>query len=148
VYGKQNEPDLVCLGNLNWVDVKPGETVTGNFKVENVGEPGSELSWEIESYPTWGTWTFTPSYGTGLTPEMGSITVEVKVDAPDEGNKEFTGEVKVINSENNEDYEIIPVMLKTPRNKALNKPMINFLKSHPILFPILQQLLHHLGFDL
>jgi hypothetical protein len=79
---------------------------------------------------------------------MGSITIEVKVDVPDEGNKEFTGEVKVINSDNNDDYEIIPVLLKTPRNKALKKPMINFLQSHPILFPILQQLLHQLRFEL
>jgi lantibiotic modifying enzyme len=145
VYESLNEPDLAGQGNLNWLDVEPGETVTGDFIVENVGDPGSELSWEIKSYPTWGTWTFTPSYGTGLTPEMGSITVEVKVEAPDEGNKEFTGEVKVINSEKDDDYEIIPVLLKTPRNKVLNIPLINFLRSHPNWFPILQKLIQHFG---
>jgi len=76
---KKPTPDLDCLGSLSWTDISPGATVTSSFMVANVGEADSELSWEIESYPTWGTWTFVPSSGTGLTPGMGTITIAVEV---------------------------------------------------------------------
>ena len=108
------KPDLDCDGSLSWTDVKPGETVTGSFKVKNIGESGSKLDWEVKTWPSWGTWTFTPSSGTGLTPAMGWINVDVEVIGPDEQNEEFTGEVKVINSDDSSDFCIIPVSLSTP----------------------------------
>ena len=35
-----------------------------------------------------------------------------------------------------------------PRNKAINNPFLNWLQSHPNLFPLLQKLIHQLGFGL
>jgi len=111
--------DLDCEGSLSWNNVEPGSTVTDYFTVENVGDPGSELDWEIESWPSWGDWTFTPPSGEDLTPEEGAATIGVSVVAPDDPNTEFTGEVKVVNSNDPSDYEIIPVYLKTPVNQDL-----------------------------
>jgi hypothetical protein len=104
--------DLDCEGELCWVDVEPGATVTGSFEVSNVGEPLSELDWEIASWPEWGTWTFDPSNGTDLTPEDGEVTVDVEVIWPEEANG---GEVKIVNCENPYDFCIISISLPTPQ---------------------------------
>jgi len=126
------EPDLDCEGSLSWTGVKPGSTVTGSFTVKNIGDPGSELDWEIIEWPEWGDWSFDPDSGTGL-PDGSSETVDVEVVAPDDPNTEFTGEVKVINSDDPSDYCTIPVYLKTP----VNQPSTN----RQILKTILQQFL-------
>ncbi|MEF8878829.1 MAG: C1 family peptidase, partial [Candidatus Thermoplasmatota archaeon] len=89
--------DLDAEGSLNWNSVDPGDTVSDSFKVMNVGESGSELHWMIAEHPDWGTWSFSPSFGTDLTPEDGKLTVDVTVNAPDEEDKDFSGEVKVVN---------------------------------------------------
>jgi parallel beta-helix repeat protein len=125
------EPDLNCDGSLSWTNVQPGETVTGSFTVENIGEPNSELDWEIIEWPNWGNWNFTPMSGDDLTPEDGSVTVQVTVEAPNEQNQEFTGELKVVNSNNPGDYEIIPAYLKTPvaDQQSINSQMIQLLKG-------------------
>ena len=136
--------ELYCEGNLRWEDVNPGEKVTGSFTVENIGEPTSRLEWMIEEIPDWGTWTFNPSNGS-LTPEDGPLTIQVSVKAPDEKNTEFTGELKLRAICDPAENYSIPVYLKTPRSKAINNPFLNWLQSHPNLFPLLQKLLHHLG---
>jgi hypothetical protein len=109
--------NLDCNGELSWTDVAPGATVLGSFTISNIGDPGSLLDWEISDEPAWGNWTFTASSGTEL-PEGDSITVEVEVVAPDEHNTEFTGEVKIVNSEDNSDYCTIDVSLATPRSQS------------------------------
>ncbi|MDH7517543.1 MAG: lectin like domain-containing protein [Candidatus Thermoplasmatota archaeon] len=106
-------PDLNCEGNLNWPKIKPGATVTGNFTVENIGEPLSELDWEITEWPNWGTWTFTPISGNDLTLEDGPFTVQVRVVAPYE-KSEFIGTVKIVNKHDPSDFEEITVYMKTP----------------------------------
>jgi len=111
------EPDLECQGSLNWADIKPGVTVTGSFTVSNTGDPETLLNWEISEYPEWGTWTFTPESGIGLTPEDGSVTIEVTVEVPDEKNQEFSGSVIVKNSVDPSDNCEISVSLITPKNK-------------------------------
>jgi len=130
-------PDLSCEGSLSWAKVKPGATIIGNFTVANIGEPSSELDWEITEWPAWGNWTFTPLSGTGLTPEQGAITVQVQVVAPSEKN-EFNGTVKVVNIHDAGDYEDITVYLKTPvdlmsmKSQSLN--LFNmFIQNHPVL---------------
>jgi len=110
----EEPPNLDCDGNLYWNDVEPQEIVYGEFIVENIGEPDSLLDWEINSFPDWGTWSFDPDGGTGLT---GYIIVEVEVVAPDEQEETFTGEIKIINSENLSDFCIIDVSLATPVNQ-------------------------------
>ena len=68
-------------------------------------------------YASWGTWTFTPESGIGLTPEDGSVTIEVTVEAPDEKNQEFSGSVIVENTADPSDDCEISVSLITPKNK-------------------------------
>ena len=108
-------PDLDCSGSLQWTDVHPGATVTGSFTVQNIGGSGSLLNWTVNtSLLTWGTWTFTPASGNDLTPQAGSVTVQVSVVAPNESNGDFEGYVRVENQENASDYDLIPVSLSTP----------------------------------
>jgi len=139
-----NEPDLECEGELSWTDIEPGEGVTGSFLLRNVGNPDSDLDWEISEWPQdWGEWTFTPSDGYNLKPEDEDVTIEVSVIAPEKGGTEFTGEIKIVNKENSSDFEIIPVYLKTPRDKAIFN---NFLETI-LQFPLFQKILtfiHHL----
>ncbi len=138
VFTKLN-PKLQCSGSLSWSDVSPGYTVTSSFQVENVGDSDSELCWAIDTYPAWGTWTFKPKDGSGLTPEMEPVSVTVNVVAPDEKDEEFSGEIKVVNSENTSDFDTIQVSLTTPINKATDRHFFvlyllkQFLKHRPLL---------------
>jgi len=135
-------PDLNCNGVLSWTDIKSSDVVTGSFTAENVGEPTSELDWAIESYPTWGTWTFTPLNGDDLTPEDGTITVEVSVVAPDKKNKEFDGGIKIVNREASGDQCYIQVSLATPRTKTITLLSLQFLVERLFQrFPLLERLL-------
>jgi hypothetical protein len=118
--------DLDCDGTLSWTDVKPGEVVTGNFEVENIGEELSELNWEVSEWPEWGTWAFDPENGVGLKPEDGPVTVDVEVVAPDEENEDFEGEVKIVNLDDPEDICTIQVSLSTPV-LSLNSIVLQFL---------------------
>ena len=134
-------PDLNCEGSLGWTNIAPGATVTDSFTVENSGDPGSLLDWEIDEYPDWGDWTFTPSSGDGLLPDD-PVTVGVTVIAPDEPETEFTGEVKIVNNEDPDDYCIIPVSLVTPVNQQVINPLVQMiLERSPNAFPILRHLL-------
>ena len=119
-------PDLDCTGSLSWTDVVPGTTVTGTFEVENIGEPGSLLNWEITSWPDWGTWSFTPDSGTGLA-QGDSITVTASCIAPTiypllkllPKDEEYTGNIVVTNTDNTSDTDTVPVNLVTPVNQGI-----------------------------
>ncbi len=135
-------PDLECEGSLSWSKVSPRATITGSFTVKNIGDSKSLLNWTIESYPSWGLWTLTPLNGQNLTPEDGPVTVHVEVTAPEDKNSKFEGEIKVVNSNDSTDFDIIRVYLKTPKNKAFNiNPFIRCLERYQHLFPILRYLL-------
>lgn len=136
------DSDLDCDGILDWTDVEPGSTVTDEFTVENIGFSGTELDWEIDSYPDWGTWTFTPSSGNDLMPEDGVRTIQVEVIAPDEEEKTFTGEIKIVNSEDSDDYCTIPVSLVTPVSQQ-SSLFLRFLERGGLTqrFPILEEIL-------
>ncbi len=142
-------PELACEGNLYWDNVKPTEIVTGSFTVKNIGDPNSVLDWELIEWPEdWGkNWTIVPEIGR-LKPEDGPLTVEVTVDAPNEPNKNFTGEIKLCAIYDPEEYCTIPVTLITPKTKSIIIPFLQFLQSHPDLFPSLQKLLQQLIFGL
>jgi lantibiotic modifying enzyme len=127
MYEPQIEPDLVCSGNLNWVNIKPCSNVTGSFYIENAGDSKSLLDWEIADFPEWGDWTITPEEGYDITPEHEPFVVEVSVVAPDDMNIEFTGEVKIINSENTSDSCTIDVYLSTPRNRPAYYSLFNWI---------------------
>jgi len=144
--------DLGCTGSLSWSNVKGGETVTGSFTVENIGDSCSRLDWEIESYPDFGSdWTFTPNDGDDLTPADGAVTVEVLVVVPsvksmvkaalDDQEEEFNGTVKVINKDDPSDYCEIPVSITVPKNIAYS-PFIELLRLLMERFPLLNAILN------
>ena len=131
-------PDLDGSGDLSWTDVEPSSTVTGTISVENIGDPGSLLDWEIAEAPSWGTFSFDPESGTDLTPEDGEVTIDVEVVAPADEETEFTGTIKIVNSEDNSDFIEIDVSLATPlvRN-SIHNLFAQFLERLVNLFPLL-----------
>jgi hypothetical protein len=131
-------PDLGVTGELAWAQVPAGSTQTATLEVSNVGTPGSELDWEVESWPSWGTWTFTPSSGTDLTPTGSPTSVNVEVKAPNQKEEEFDGVVKFVNSEDPSDFVEIPVTLTTPQ--PYNAPIFNLFQRILSYFPLLQRL--------
>jgi hypothetical protein len=134
---------LSCTGSLNWFFVKPGSTVKGVFNVLNAGDPESLLDWEIVFYPSWGVWTFDPDGGVGLTPEAGTVTVNVEVVAPMDENTEFIGKVVLVNSDDPDDTCTIEVALATPVSyqSQLMKFFQRLVQQFPSATPMLQNLL-------
>lgn len=135
-------PDLDCNGSLVWTKIKPGATVNGTFQVGNIGQAGSLLNWQVVSYPAWGTWTFSPSSGTGLA--AGSwVTVTATCVAPTQRNKQFTGKIKVANTNDPTDNCTISVSLKTPLsfNYRFQPFFEKFFERFPNALPILRHLL-------
>lgn len=130
------KPDLDCEGTLFWEGVKPLKMVTGEITIENIGEPLSKLSWEIKDWPEWGDWEFNPESGDDLAPEDGSISIEVKVVAPEEKETEFNGNLTIVNKYNSSDYHTFEVSLITPKIYR-GFPFIQFLQKLLDRFPIL-----------
>lgn len=136
-----SDADLDCSGTLSWSNVEPDRIVTGSFKIRNIGNIDSGLNWKIESYPSWGDWTFKPSSGDNLKPINGWKTIDVSVVAPDVKKGKFSGEVIVMNEEDNSDYELISVSLTTPKNNELKSLFQCFIESHPLIYQLLQRFL-------
>jgi len=135
--------DLKCTGSLGWFNVNPGDLLTGTFTVENIGDPGSELDWEISEWPEWGTWTFTPENGEDLTPEEGQIYVDIELFAPNQPNQQFEGTIKVENSDNPGDFHIFEFTLTTPRGKQISDMFIfRILRVFLSQFPLFEQILY------
>ena len=141
VYIPPEEPsedsDLYCTGSLSWTKVQPGQTVKGSFQVQNIGDTGSLLNWRINtSSITWGTWSYTPEFGENLSPGDGQVTVHVSVIAPNEKNSSFERYIRVENKDNPNDFELIPVTLKTPVDikpvqwTMLHQFLLHFLQRH------------------
>ena len=107
-------PDLDCRGSLYWDgrDLEPGDVLTGDFTVGNIGEPNSELEWRIISCPFWGTWTFDPESGTGLTPEDGFVFVDVEFILAVEVNETIGGEIGIQNVDDENDICYIDIVIQ------------------------------------
>jgi len=138
---QNEESDLDCIGSLHLQNVKTLDTLEGNFIVKNIGMKDSNLNWEIVSYPEWGSWEFDPLSGENLTPEDGEVNVKVTIIAPDEAKKEFEGYIRIENIDSPDDFDVIPIYLKTTRTREKPIIIIDFLKNHPNLFPLLIHLL-------
>jgi hypothetical protein len=138
-----NIPDLNGEGSMSWDDVEPGATLQGSFQIQNIGSPNSSLDWEVESFPSWGTWSFSPEAGENLTPEEGKITVQVTVIAPNQENTEFEGLIRVVNKDNPDDFLEIPIKLKTPVNDFIvqMKSYYSLLKQKFFLYQKIYELL-------
>jgi hypothetical protein len=135
--------NLNCNGEFRWINVKPEETVKDSFTVQNIGDSGSDLDWNIIEWPQgWGDWTFNPSYGYNLTPEDGQFIVEVEVVVPSEQNQQFNGNIKIVNNENSYDFCIISIFLSTSKNKETSSSLfLRFLEQFPLLNLLLQRLI-------
>ncbi len=136
------QPDLECSGIFNWSGIKPGSTFNDSFNVENIGGNSSLLDWKIESFPEWGTWTFTPSSQNDLKVEDGPITVQITIKAPNEKEKTFSGDIKLVSKHDSSDNCTISVSLTTPRFKAVsfNSFLLRLLNLFPTLFSIIKTL--------
>jgi len=138
-----SKADLECSGSLSWTGVKPGSIVTDNFTIENTGDSGSMLYWEISEYPEWGEWAFTPSNGNDLKPEDGPVTVQVSVVVPDEQNQDYSGNITIVNKNDNNDFYIMEISLATPMNRdMINLQLLQFIEKLLERFPMLEQLSH------
>jgi len=130
-----------CKDDIRWTSITPGSTKTANFQIGNIGDPGSFLDWSITSDPAWGTWTFSPTSGTGVA-EGTWVTVTATCVVPSQSNQVFTGDITVCNDADPTDCCKINVYLETPRNKAIMRPFLaRFLQQLPDSFPILKYLL-------
>ena len=137
-----NTPNLECSGSLSWTNIQPGATVSGSFKLQNIGDDNSLLNWTVNSSSiTWGTWTFTPESGTNLTRADGQKTVYVSVITPNEPNTDFEGYLRVENINNQSDYDTIPVILKTPVHSHLQQQRPFFTHLYQFLLMKFRQLL-------
>lgn len=110
-------PDLQSEDNLQWHDVKPGSTVTGELYIQNQGDPKSSLDWKIRQWPEWGEWTFSQTSGSDLTPDQDMITVTVEIQVPEEKNTEFDGQLVIVNQDDETDNEHIQIQLTTAKPK-------------------------------
>jgi hypothetical protein len=135
-------PDLECNGSLSWSNIKPGATVHGSFQVMNIGDNDSLLNWSVNNTLTWGTWTFNPSSGEGLTPAQEPVTVQVYLVVPKEKNAVFQGNITVVNKENSSDYCMIPVTLTTPLSQHIEHH--GFIERLLVRFPHAFRILRYL----
>lgn len=108
-------PWLCGTGQLKWSDVSPSSEVNSTIYVSNCGDDGSELSWEIISYPNWGDWKIIPMDDKELKPEHGEVSILVRIIVPDEENYNFSGNLVIGNTENSSNQISIPVVLVTPQ---------------------------------
>jgi hypothetical protein len=141
IFDAYDESHLKGSGMLNWDSVKKGSTINGSFTLENIGNPGETIDWEIVDYPTWGTWTFTPANGLNLTPESGPISIEVSVKTSVKKNAHYTGHITIKSLADPKDFCVIHVSLTTPKSFEYHSIFIDFLRDHPNLFPLLQRIL-------
>lgn len=132
--------DLEVSGSIQLLDITPGSTVSSSFTIFNSGEINSELEWEIESYPEWGSWEFSQTQGTGLTPEVNNTLINVNITVPTDKEKTFTGGIKIVNKNEPKDFAVIPLSITTPmiiRESFLTYLLNHLCNYHPVLYQIL-----------
>ena len=135
-------PAICCSAvGMTFGDVEPGQNVTGQIKVCNCGDELSFLNWHVDtaSAPTWATWKFMPESGTDLLePNCAVVDVEGKI-TEDEG--EYTGTIRIYNSDNSSDFCEITTSAKVivPRARTVhNQFFLNLLQQFPALYLILK----------
>ena len=133
----QSGPDIEGDGDLHWGLVPAGSLQTSSFTLTNIGDAYSKLNWRIISYPNWGNWTFTPDSGQNLTPEEGPVSVHVEVIAPNQKYKKLNGEIKIINLQDVNDYDIIKVTLSTPVVYPYSFQQLHYIKNCSIFLFLL-----------
>ena len=127
---KDPKSDLRCSGSLSWSDVEPGNKVTGSFSVKNDGDEHSFLNWKVQSHPNWGSWTITPNSveGENSLCKGEQMTVKVSVSAPEIKDNSYSGSIKIVNQDDNYDFEEISVSLATPKYKNVKLPFLQLFR--------------------
>mgnify|MGYP006279023647 CR=1 FL=1 len=128
--------DLRSDASLTMNRVKPGSTVHQEISFQNDGESFSDLKWQIASYPSWGEWNFSEDAGEGLVPEYGMKTITVTLTIPQEKDTEFNGNLTIINQDDPDDLEYIPVKVSTMK-KTGDELKISFHQKINILLNFL-----------
>jgi len=122
IIGYQPFPKICCdpVG-LNFGNVSAGSTVTGEIYILNCGDPGSLLNWYVDTtnLPNWGTWTFTPATGEGLS-EGDSVTVDITC-VVTKTHGTYSGTLSIINSDNIPDKCVVDTSAIVPRTRATYK---------------------------
>jgi hypothetical protein len=118
--GQTPQPSICCEPIfMQWELIRPGEIVPGYFHVYNCGEPDSILEWSVDSWPSWmNNLIFVPPSGISAEGDIG-VVVEFTFTAPSDPLTNFAGEIKVINSNDPNDFCVLPTVLTTQRNKGL-----------------------------
>lgn len=114
-----SQEDLMVDGEITWSNVKPGVTIDEMFRLWNAGDNASLLNWTVVSYPNWGIWTFSPFDGTYLSPADGMISILVEINVPMEKEVTLIGEIKVVNQNDPNDVEFIPVRISTAKQSRI-----------------------------
>lgn len=83
------------------------------------------------SYPEWGSWTFTPAEADNLKTGVDEI-IELTLVTPNKRNQYFTGDIRIVNKENTNDFSIIPTYVNTTKNKMILE--INVLKQRLTIY--------------
>ena len=115
---KKPQPIIWCTNEIEFSERIVDSEVTSSFSVKNKGNPTSELDWEVESWPDWGThWSFTPKTGYDLTPEDGEATVDLRFYAPKESGR-YSGEIIVVNKEYPDEYKEIELSISVKKCRS------------------------------
>ena len=131
----EGDPAICCDGSLSWEDIPPGTIVSDTFEICNCGDNGTILNWQIGSVPNWqgAIFEFEPNSGQNLK-EGECVTITVNITAPTNKTEEFAGKIKVINSDDPDDYCEIDISITTPRSKITQFTMIQkILERFPTL---------------
>jgi len=131
--------DLNCWGEIDLSDVEPGGTITGTVTIENVGDSGSLLNWEIIHWPTFGIWTFDPFSGFNLLSGE-TTTVDVNIVVPDPPEEEQWDQVIFVNTDDLYDLCIIDVYYPGESVPVINQIFMLLENHFPIIYRILTKL--------
>lgn len=135
IYNPPDLEDLNCYGSISASEVEPGSQIKGEFYVQNNGDSGTYLNWEVYDYPNFGSgWSCSPSSGTNLQPEDEDVRVTVRFNAPNTEEASFSGSIRVRNTQNHSMTDTVPVSGSTPVAITKNLHM----------FPLIQSLLKSL----
>jgi len=134
----EGDPAICCDGALSWEDVPPGTTVSDTFEICNCGDNGTILNWQFESAPNWpgAVFEIEPDSGQNLA-EGECVTINVNITTPTNKSEEFTGKIKMINSDDLTDFCEIDVSITTPRIRTNHNHLIlRFFERFPTLYKI------------
>jgi hypothetical protein len=122
--------DLELDGDLDFGKKKKGGTYTKTFDIENNGNSGATLNWEVEYCPSW--CSLSQKEGSG------TKTITVTINVPNEDGWSKSDSIFIINKDSGalfyHDIEEISISIYTEKSKQFIKPIIfNFFENFKFL---------------